>query len=235
MTVDTKGDAYGRAMQHLSVGVYLAELCLIGLMSAEGAQGPAGVMTLLFILTVIYQTYLNLVLTPLTTSLSDELMAEDEEEALAEASREGEAPIDTSETGVQPKHVNGTTGNNSVTGTILAHGKRGGIFSTFLFHGSRSSYPAIRQRLWKAFPGKPVPHLSEDVVKYAYCHPAITAKAPKLWIARDVLGVSKREIQESKRVVQITDEGASFDEKGKIVWAQDRPRDAPIWEERVEF
>lgn len=90
MTVDTKGDAYGRAMQHLATGVYLSELCLIGLMAARGAQGPTALMVLLLILTIIYQTYLNMVLTPLTNTLSDELMAEHEEEALARASDEGE-------------------------------------------------------------------------------------------------------------------------------------------------
>lgn len=234
MSVDTKGDAYGRAMQHLSTGVYLAELCLIGLMSARGAKGPAQLMILLFILTIIYQVYLNLILTPLTTTLSDELMAEDEEEALAQASAEGEAPIDVSANGVQPKKLTGGTGNRTVD-AILEHGKRGGLFAAYLFHGAKSKYPKLREQFWKAFPGEPVPKLTDKVVEHAYHHPAITAKVPKLWIVRDELGVSRQEVRECKRVVESTDEGAHFDEKGKVVWDQGSLRDAPIWEERVEF
>jgi hypothetical protein len=234
ISVDTKGDAYGRAMQHLSTGVYLAELCLIGLMSARGAKGPAQLMILLFILTVIYQVYLNLILTPLTTTLSDELMAEDEEEALAQASAEGVAPIDVSANGVQPKKLTRGTGDRTVD-AILKHGKRGGLFAAYLFHGAKSKYPKLRQQLWEGFPGEPVPKLTDKVVEHAYHHPAITAKVPKLWIVRDKLGVSRQEVRECKRVTEITDEGASFDEKGKILWDQERLRDAPIWEERVEL
>jgi hypothetical protein len=234
MSVDTKGDAYGRAMQHLSTGIYLAELCLIGLMSARGAEGPAQLMTLLFILTVIYQIYLNLVLTPLTTTLSDELMAEDEEEALAQANSEGEAPIDTSSHGVQPKKFNGGTGNRTAD-SILEHGKRGGLFATYLFHGAKSKYPKLRQQLWEAFPGEPVVELTEELVKHAYHHPAITAKVPKLWIARDELGISQQEVRECKKVVETTDEGAHFDEKGRVVWDRANLRNLPLWEKRVEF
>jgi hypothetical protein len=234
MLVDTKGDAYGRAMQHLSTGVYLSELCLIGLMSARGAKGPAQLMILLFILTVIYQVYLNLTLTPLTTTLSDELMAEDEEEALAQASTEGEAPIDVSVNDVRPKKLTGGTGNRTAD-AILEHRKHGGLFAAYLFHGAKSNYLKLRKQLWEAFPGEPVPKLTDKIVEHAYHHPAITAKVPKLWIVRDELGVSRQEVRECKRVVESTDEGAHFDEKGKVVWDQGSLRDAPIWEERVEF
>lgn len=234
MAVDTKGDAYARAMQHLSVGVYIAELCLIGLLAAESASGPTQLMVLLLVLTIIYQMYLNVVLAPLTNSLSDKLMAEDEEEALAEAATDGESPVDESATNVGPKHPNSSTGNK-VLDSILEHGKRGGAFAPLLFHGTRSEYSELRKRLWEAFPGKPVPHLSEDMVKHIYHHPAVTAKPPRLWIARDELGVSKQEVKDTGSVIDITDEGANFNEKGKIDWSQESPKDAPVWTDRVEF
>lgn len=234
MAVDTKGDAYGRALQHLSVGVYLAELCLIGLMAARGANGSTQLMVVLLILTVVYQTYLYLVLIPLANTLSDELMAEDEAEALAEANTQGDAPIDVSSSAVQPKQPNQSTGYK-IADLFLDHGNRGGLFAPFLFHGSRSNYPRFRQELFGAFPGQPVPNLSDEIVQHAYHHPAITAKPPRLWIVRDELGVSEQEIKESKKVIDITDEGATFNEKGKIDWVQDNVREAPIWKERVEY
>lgn len=253
MAVDTKGDAYGLAMQHLVTGIYLAELCLIGLMAARGAKGPSQLMLLLFILTILYQIYLNAVLTPLTTTLSDELMAEDEETALAEARAEddSETTLDSSPT-VNPKQPLKSTSSRTLN-ALLTHFRTGGLFAPFLFHGSRSSYPTLHKDLRSAFPGKPIPNLSDEVLKHAYHHPAITAKAPKIWLVRDEVGISAEEIKACKRaigeviggevtegviggkVIEVTDEGARFDEKGEIEWGRDSVRDVPIWRERVEF
>jgi hypothetical protein len=235
MAVDTKGDAYGRALQHLSVGIYLAEICLIGLMGAREADGPAKLMVILLILTAIYQVYLNMILAPLTNTLSDELMAENEEEALAHASEEGATvPIDVDEEGVQPKQAAPYSDNKTVN-AFAEHIKRGGLFAPFLFNGSKSRYPAIRRQLWDAFPGQPAPAIPEKTMKHAYHHPAITAEPPKLWIVKDDLGVSTQEIKETKKVIDISDDGARFNEKGKIVWHEDDVRHAPIWKDRVEY
>jgi len=245
MVVDTKGDAYGKAMQHLSVGVYLVELCLIGLFASGGGQGPANLMTLFFILTIIYHTYLNIVLSPLTNTLSDELMAEDEEEARGQISEDNDGGIvstiieaaqgSTSESnGVQPRQA-----FKSPTAPVLSqassHVRRGGFFAPFLFHGSRSSYPKIREQLRNEFPGQPIPQQSDEFADKAYQHPAINAKAPIIWLARDDLGVSKDEIKACKPWLAATDEGARFNEKGKIIWDQDNLRNAPLYEERKEF
>lgn len=230
-TVDTKGDAYGRAMQQLSVGIYLSELCLIGLFAAKGSSGPTKLMVVFFILTLIYQVYLNAVLTPLSNTLSDELMAEDEAEALGSS--------ETPDGGVQataPKTGDASkTGGNGMFGALSAHRNRGGFFATFLFNGSRSSYPNLRKKLHAAFPGQPLPPIPEEAARDAYYNPAITSKTPKLWIVRDEIGISREEVKKSSKVIEITDEGASFDEKGKIVWDQDNVRDAPIWKDRVEY
>lgn len=237
MSVDTKGEAYGRALQHLSVGVYIAELCLIGLMAARGSRGPATMMTILLVCTAAYHFYLNSVLKPLTNVLSDELMAENEEEALVQASEEGAStPIATDQTthGVQPKRI-GPTFDNKTANMIAQHFKRGGLFAPFLFNGSKSNYPALRRQLWNDFPGRPAPSISEEVLKHAYHHPSISAKPPTLWIVRDELGVSKQEIEETKEVVDISDDCARFNEKGKIEWDRDDVRKAPIWKDRVEL
>jgi len=222
-------------MQHLSVGVYLAELCLIGLFAAGGGSGPLQWMILLFALTVVYHTYMNWVLAPLENTLSDDLMAEDEEDARAQASLEdggeqsnGSARDDGPKPSIEP------TGSGWL-GKLAAHRNRGGFFAPFLFHGSRSSYPALRAQLRSSFPGQHLPSLPEDVARDAYLNPVITARTPKLWIVRDEIGISKEEVEKSEKVIEITDEGARFDEKGRIVWDQEKVREAPIWKERVEY
>jgi hypothetical protein len=162
-------------------------------------------------------------------------MAENEEEALAQASEEGASvPIDVNEEGVQPKQASPYSDNKTLS-AVASHFKRGGLFAPFLFNGSKSKYPALRRQLWDAFPGKPAPEIPEEVMEHAYHHPAITATPPKLWIVKDELGVSAQEIKETKKVVEISDEGARFNEKGKIEWDQDDVRSAPIWKDRVEY
>jgi len=242
MLVDTKGDAYGRAMQHLSTGVYLSEICLIGLMTAKGAQGPAKLMTLLLILTAIYQIYLNLVLTPLQNTLSDELMAANEEEALAEAAQQnGSVPIDPTEEeeepSVHPRAPLAAHKHDTLPTRILAHQRCGGLFAPFLFNGARSKYPAIRANLWDAFPGEPAPRIPDETIVHAYHHPSITAKVPKIWLARDGLGVSAQEVKELRAAgIEASDEGARIDGKGRVVWEEEKSvREMPVWEERVEY
>jgi hypothetical protein len=39
-TIDTKGLMYPLALQHLLVGVYLGEICMIGLFSISTPSGP---------------------------------------------------------------------------------------------------------------------------------------------------------------------------------------------------
>ena len=235
--VDTKGDAYGRALQHLTVGIYLAELCLIGLFSASGAQGPATIMILFLFITAGYQSYLNWVLSPLLYSFTDKLLAEDEQDALAAARMEaGE-----SEPGHEGQPITTLIQNNLHTkdsvpkSEIELHRERGGYFAPYLFHGFKSAYPGLRAHLASGFPGRPNPVIPEGAQKKAYLNPAITKDVPILWIPKDSLGVSAEQVKDLQVVMQATDEGASFDEKGNVIWDQENLRDAPIWKERVDL
>lgn len=204
---------------------------MIGLFAADAGNGPAKLMLLLFILTIVYQTYINVVLTPLYNTLSDELMAEDEAEA-----RGHEGVEDGGIQAAAPKIGDASKmGDDGLMGKLSAHRSRGGFFAPFLFNGSKSSYPGMRRKLRAAFPGQPLPPISDEAAREAYFNPAITSKTPKLWIARDRIGISREEVKKSSKVVSITDEGADFDEKSRIVWNQQSLRDAPLWEERVEY
>lgn len=85
--IDTKGQVYPRALQHIFVGLYLAELCLIGLFAiasgtSVGAVGPLILMILFLIFTVLYHLSLRAALKPLMEYLPKTL------EAVA-----GEAPV----------------------------------------------------------------------------------------------------------------------------------------------
>ena len=82
-SIDMKGLSYARALQHLFVGLYISELCLIGLfgtrLSRVGAIGPFALMILLLFTTALYHISLNTALTPLVNFLPKTIEIEDDQ------------------------------------------------------------------------------------------------------------------------------------------------------------
>lgn len=85
---------------------------------------------------------------------------------------------------------------------------------------------------------------ADAVRREAYLNPAIWKPTPKLWIVRDEMGISKKEVAESSKVIEITDSDAWFDEKGKVQTVLSGASDkedinkavqAPIWEEPIFY
>ncbi|KAK5177136.1 phosphate metabolism protein 7, partial [Cryomyces antarcticus] len=79
--IDTKGLVYPRALQQLFVGLYVAELCLVGLFAIKagtpGAIGPLILMIILLIFTALYHVSLNAAIDPLMKYLPKSLDAEE--------------------------------------------------------------------------------------------------------------------------------------------------------------
>jgi len=73
-----------------------------------------------------------------------------------------------------------------------------------------------------------------EIEKNAYYPPSVISPTPLLWIPRDDGGVSRQEIFDTNKVIPITDEGASFNEKNKLTWDTDGSR-PPIWEEKTYY
>jgi len=80
-----------------------------------------------------------------------------------------------------------------------------------------------------------------EIQKRAYFNPAVTSPTPVLWIVRDDMGLSEREVRDCTKEVpglKVTDEGAVFNEKNKVVWegvGEGRAREAPVWEEKALY
>ena len=49
------------------------------------------------------------------------------------------------------------------------------------------------------------------------------------------MGVSEQEAIDCSEIIETTDEFASFDEKGRIVWDMDRLDQIPIYKKRVDY
>jgi len=244
-TVDTKGAAYARALQQLTVGVYIAELCLIGLFAigASGSAvstGPLVLMIIFTVLTALYHVTMRRALNPLTNYLPSDLFVDQEEDAAARSAMEEGVPSRDSAAArhsssapiMSDKQEWGAASNGKKSAPQQKLGI-GGKISRFLFPQPKESHHVLKDNLLEPDMTHSTVQYDEDVHRGAYLHPAIIAEVPKLWIARDELGVSEQEVRHTGKIVPITDEGAWFDEKGKVRWDEEHLERAPLWEDRV--
>lgn len=216
--VDTKGEAYGRALKQMVTGIYLAELCLLGLFSARKAKAQVAVMVVLLVVTAVLNVVLDRVLKPLELYLGEDQW-KDQENLLAE-----EDGADTADEAA--RHA-------------AAHGRRLGLSQlpkplprklSDLFDGIISRARGEAEGWLNSSSSDEVDTgLSEEDLDKAYTAPAFTSKTPKLWIPEDKLGVSREEIGRNALMgIESTDEGAEVDEKGKLIWNHHFD-EVPIW------
>lgn len=226
-TVDTRGAVYARALQHLFVGIYIAQICLLGLIGTRltqvGSIGPFVMMILLFVFTALYHVALNSALGPLLKFLPKTLEAEErrsllEREADQEDLKNAEDPTLPHEKGDdkidQPVHV-------SPEGP--APHKKPNFLTKFLHPGVYNDYQTMRRLVPNIIKEEHAAVAEEDLglVEDAYLPPSVWADMPQLVIPRDEGGVSAQEVRDSSKVAPITDQGAYLNEKNKIIVDED--------------
>lgn len=231
-SIDMKGRAYARALQQLTVGVYLSEFCLIGLFaigcsSSAASTGPLVLMIIFTVFTVIYHVIMKKTLGPLINGL--ELTPGTDPRGMA---AKNPSVADT-EDGVKDQlEPTQTTADASVAPV-------GGIRGKLLHFFFNSRFA----RKW-FYPNKTLaPHFQDSIRNYteeeyhdAYLPPGITSQMQTIWIARDEYGLSRQEVAGCEEFnLPVTDEEATLNEKGAVQWNNDRIRDAPIYEEPVPY
>jgi hypothetical protein len=218
--VDTKGESYTRALQHLLTGVYLSELCLIGLFGLRQAPGPSLLMAILLVITILYHVTMNRHLSPLEKYLPADLQAEDEERPLLD--------VDDSAGETRPESRIEHLGHGRVPARVLEP------VAAFLEPHIFASHQALKS--WFQDSEDDLPEYSDDEIRTAYLNPALASTTPKLWLVRDEMGISKHEVAENAAAgISSTDEGASFNEKNEIVWPVDDLAKAPIFKMPVKY
>lgn len=223
--IDTKGLAYARALQQLMTGVYLSEVCLIGLFAINTAPGPIVLMVIFLIGTAIYHAMMRHALKPLMHYLPDSY-----DGGSSDLFHHAEfGSYDADKAGSPPSVL-----ESMKPGKFKAHKAS---FLQKLFDPKKFS---SHQTVKNIVPNWPAPQYTEEDEQLAYFNPAMYAPVPRLWIARDQMGISRKEVQESSEVVPITDEYSSFNEKGKVVWDHDLEdggslKDMPVWDKRVDY
>ncbi len=254
-SIDTKGASYAMALQQLTTGVYLAELCLIGLFAIRlrhnpVAAGPLALMIILLAATILYHYSMKRALDPLLQMLPHNLLTESEvpyDASLADA--ESGTPRkhspSASSSSSQRRHPDRSESQASHSEDVVAPAAINDLSTLHKDHPTPSFFhryfsPAgqsaadiaasLHPRL-----RKPVPPYPADVARKAYLNPAMKSQTPLLWIVHDEMGISEEEVRETGEVVSITDEGAWLDGKNGVVWDQERVRDMPLWKDEVVY
>jgi len=236
--VDTRGLLYPRALKQLFAGVYLAEICMIGLFAVSVAIGPLVLMIVFLVFSVLFHLTLNSVLDPLMYTLPRTLQVEEEslnaniEGIDRKDSGRGVSEEQNAESGNLFKKVPNIK-NFAPGGEGNSVGKGGNMMTRFLKPWIFADYLTLRQL---------VPHHAATIDEMypgtiqdnAYFPPSVSSLPPLLWIPEDAAGVSKSEIAQTSKIVPITDEGCQLDEKNKLVWDSEVAR-PPIWDEKVYY
>jgi hypothetical protein len=241
-TVDTRGLIYPRALKQLFAGIYLAEICMIGLFAVSKAFGPLVLMVAFLIFTVLFHLTMQKSLDPLMYSLPRTLEIEEEllQARATKSSTEGaEAEKQVSDETTNGEINGGQSRIGALTSSLTGNGqssvqKKGNPLMKFLKPWFYADYQTLRAL---------VPHeqhigierqYDDDLESAAYLPPSVNSTTPILWIPSDKLGVSKQEIAQTSKVIPISDEGATLDEKNHIIWDHEGAR-PPIWSEKIYY
>lgn len=233
--IDTKGRAYPRALQQVLVGIYLSEVCMIGLFAIKGAIGPVILMVLFTIFTVLAHISLNDALDPVVSYLPRTLEAE-EEGLHSDQSSNGNGASSTHDSAGGSVEMDDKKGKDShityseVTPRRRAPVKKNPLFK-WLHPDIYSDYYNLREKVKHEFVD---PNYPENVAENAYYPPSVSSPTPLVWIPRDPGGVSRSEVEATNEIIPITDEGAHLDDKNDVVWDEISMK-PPIWKEKIFY
>lgn len=234
--VNTTGLAYAKALQQIITGVYIGEVCLLGLFAINTAPGPIVIIAVAIGFTAVYHALMRQVLKPLTIYLPESYDGEGQ-------SRGPKMLFNQNDQGTyDAEHANGVPPTDNAPPTKPGIGKK---LTTMLSPlTSRLFNPQKAKSHSKARSMIPDGHgpvnYTEENASTAYFNPAITSEIPSLWYVRDDLGISAREVNDTREVIGndviVTDEWAHFDAKGKVRWdGEDQVEKMPVWEGRNDY
>jgi hypothetical protein len=250
--VSTRGESYGRALMQLTTGIYLSELCLIGLFgigtgNTTASIGPLVLMVVLLVATILWHIWLKRKVKKLDDEFAGGVGASQASRGMGhqygEAGRanDPEKARGTSEDDYYKSHSPQSEvplESNQQTQPYMQKDKLPLGQRIKGFFAPTSAAQQTIQTVWPTIDSPARPYTQQEHDE-AYMHPAVVSECPIVWIPRDKYGLSKQEIAASNQTVgkdrlTVTDEEAWFNEKGKIDWRHEDEGDlrrVPIWEQ----
>ncbi|EUC35641.1 hypothetical protein COCCADRAFT_90306 [Bipolaris zeicola 26-R-13] len=251
--IDTKGGFYARALEQLMVGVYLGELCLLGLFGigiggSITSVGPTVLQMVLIIATVIFHIFMK--------RKVKQLNLLDDSEHSGQLSN-AEAGHFSTANRVSPGYKKDGIRSDQALVSRYNSEQRAIKGSEAAGIAPPADAPTQRSLLKRIFAPhtlstsdisaslatrfcRPVPPYTKKEVIEAYLHPVLAERQDVIWLPRDRPGISKHEVAELQEDLgifgtRVTDEGAIMNEKGKVEWDIDSVRKAPLWKHRVVY
>jgi signal recognition particle receptor subunit alpha len=258
--IDTKGGFYARALEQLMVGVYLGELCLLGLFgigigNSVVSAGPTVLQVVLIVATVIFHIIMKRKIKKMNL-LDDSHHPRQQNDTEAGRASEGNS-MHPGYSNVSNAPRNNSRQSDSALVSTFSDGDRQHRGAEAVGMAPPSGAQPQRSMLKKIFSPHtasaseisssltthfrhPVPAYTKQDVLEAYLHPALAQREEVIWLARDQAGVSKSEVSELTESlgtygVEVTDEGAVMNEKGKVEWDDNSVRQAPLWDHKVVY
>ncbi|KAK5625978.1 hypothetical protein RRF57_001694 [Xylaria bambusicola] len=218
--IDTQGQAYTLALRHLLVGVYIAQLALMGFFGLHKANGPSVIIGVLFIFTILYSVLMNKYISPFEEQFpfdSASLKGRQEESIpLLSSIEEGQGTFTSS--------------------SAAEHGAESTASEHLGFMPYNFMKPWVREEKVLDHEDFDVPDYTEEELTRAYLHPALTSPAPVIWMPRDPAGASEAEVRETEEFgLRASDEGAWLDESRMVRWDMDNIEDVPVWKKAVTY
>jgi calcium permeable stress-gated cation channel len=227
---ETHGHSYLRSLRHLMTGIYIAELCLIGLFGIKQAPGPSALSIILLVVTALYHFTVDKYLGPLEKHLPlDAFLDEDEDESRPLLGGDGDD--DGPRTADLQRSRVHQLGSGKLPPVLLDP------LAAFLEPHIFASQEALRP--WLQDPeneSEEIIRYTDEQVKNAFQNPAVTSKTPKVWLPKDRKKLSKSEVEANeKEGLPSTDDGAELSASNRIVWNPDDFNTVPIFKEPVRF
>lgn len=217
------GIFYCRAIYQTFTGLYLAEICLLGLFVMAKSWGPIVLEAILIGFTVFFQVNLQSAFGPLQDRLPISLMSENEM-SLQQRTRSNFSDDKTapSPSAVEAGHKHF---NPLPTG--------GALVRYFAPHKFLTPECIQRDLLTASMFHEPPAPLSPEDEENAYKNPAVTSTNPVVWLPRDPWGLSTQEVSKLRdHDVNATDEGAWFEinqKKKKATYGWGDIQEIPVW------
>ncbi|KAI1823777.1 DUF221-domain-containing protein [Xylaria intraflava] len=229
--IDTKGQAYTAALQHLLTGVYIGELVLIGFFSLSAAKGPVLITGLLLVVTALYHGVTNMYMSPLESALPAELVssAKDTDETTPLLSSL-EGGLVTPQAHQQGQSTHGPSYTEEHVFTIMAR-----FFGSHAFVSDYNK-PWIRDAEDSDTEEQDAPQYAEEDLQRAYLHPALSSRTPVVWMARDDMGTSRMEVRDTEACgLRASDEGAWLDRKRRVQFNTLDFEKVPVWRPAAKY
>jgi hypothetical protein len=242
---DGRGIYYCRAIFQTFTGLYLAQICLLGLFVLAKTWGPVALQAIFLGFTVFVHYHLNKAFEPLLHRLPTTLLHDSDRRSLAatvpvssldKQRHHSPSPMETTETG----HTEAAAADVADESARKASPRGGAFVRYFMPH--RYLTPSVLHREVLSAPvfNEPAPFLSNEEESVAYRDPCVVAPNPVVWLPRDPWGLSAKQIGIlQERDVNSSHAGTWFDiddanKKSSFDFAPSA-KDIPVWEEPIKY